>query len=210
MSAMEIDVKRGDRHLSGFQRWPTRKHAVADLRALRARGLNAEDSIVLYRAIGLGLWPRFWVIGRPDNASEFTWLMREDGSWAVGRLFDRHTDPAEWVWMPELPQPVPATFTHVTRTVPHAGTQTERYKTKSNGSCGRWVRSDDSVAICTCGWKSYTATRAEAQAAARWHRTQHPGPDPRPDWLTSTLEENASSLAQERRWREMFAQIDAR
>jgi hypothetical protein len=60
---------------------------------------------------------------------------------------------------------------HKTRTVLNAG-RSERYITKSNGSCGRWVKNDDSVALCTCGWKWHAGTRSEARAAARDHRTQ--------------------------------------
>jgi hypothetical protein len=59
---------------------------------------------------------------------------------------------------------------HKTRTVLDAHRE-ERYVTKSNGSRGRYVRSDTSVALCTCGWKWHAGTREEARAAARAHRT---------------------------------------
>jgi hypothetical protein len=59
---------------------------------------------------------------------------------------------------------------HKTRTVLDAH-QSERYVTKSNGSCGRFVRSDTSVALCSCGWKRHAGTREEARSAARAHRS---------------------------------------
>lgn len=59
---------------------------------------------------------------------------------------------------------------HKTRTVPDAY-QSERYVTKSNGSCGRFVRGDTSTALCSCGWKWHAGTRTEARAAARAHRS---------------------------------------
>lgn len=58
---------------------------------------------------------------------------------------------------------------HKTRTILDAY-QSERYVTKSNGSCGRFVRGDTSAALCSCGWKWQAATRAEARMAARAHR----------------------------------------
>lgn len=62
---------------------------------------------------------------------------------------------------------------HKTRTVLDAYQQ-ERYVTKSNGSCGRFVRGDTSTALCSCGWKWNAGTREEARAAARGHRRQAP------------------------------------
>lgn len=59
---------------------------------------------------------------------------------------------------------------HVTKTVPDAYNCGERYRAKSNGSCGRWVRTDDSVAQCICGWTALEDTRAEARRSARAHR----------------------------------------
>lgn len=63
-----------------------------------------------------------------------------------------------------------ASVEHKTRTVLDAY-QTERYVTKSNGSCGRYVRSDTSVALCSCGWQKHAGSRAEAREMARAHRT---------------------------------------
>ena len=61
------------------------------------------------------------------------------------------------------------TVEHKTRTVLDAH-QGERYVTKSNGSCGRYVRSDTSAALCSCGWKYHAGSREEARGAARSHR----------------------------------------
>ena len=65
----------------------------------------------------------------------------------------------------------PPAVEHKTRTVLNAY-RGERYVTKSNGSCGRWVNNDDSTALCTCGWKYHAATRSEARGAARLHRQE--------------------------------------
>lgn len=62
-----------------------------------------------------------------------------------------------------------ATLEHKTRTVLDAH-QSERYVTKSNGSCGRYATSDTSVALCSCGWKWQAGSRTEARAMARGHR----------------------------------------
>lgn len=57
---------------------------------------------------------------------------------------------------------------HRTRTI--AWTTGERYKTKSNGSCGRYVPITAAKAECVCGWNVYAHDRPEAQARARTHR----------------------------------------
>lgn len=150
-----------------YATWSRKGDAVAALAALRQQGLNVEDCVRIHPA--RNRFFRFWVIARPDALAEMTWLMRADGSWVRGRLYDGWAD-ATWEYQPPADgTTIPATFTHVTRTVPHHGRQ-ERYVTKSNGSCGRWVRGDDSVALCTCGWKTYGSTRTEVRAAARLHR----------------------------------------
>lgn len=140
-----------------------------------AIGGNGEDDPV-----------RFEVrLYRPDGSHAHTVTVSQlDDALTVGRAMV--AVPAGWKPAePPAAPPAPAAggwgailAAHVTRTVPHSGPQreSERYVTKSNGSCGRWVRGDDSVALCTCGWKKYRTTRAEAQAAARWHRA-HPHAD---------------------------------
>ena len=154
--------------------WPTKQEAEKALRALRVRGLNVDKNIRIQRVCP-SLPAHSWVIIRLGEFGE-TLLMAKDGAWSAGRLFPQRPSDLGAIWLPyesaEQGATTPATFTHVTRTVPHAGARTERYKTKSNGSCGRWVWSDDSVAMSTCGWESYQATRAEAQAAARVHRAK--------------------------------------
>lgn len=109
-----------------------------------------------------------WVAGRTDHG--ITWLMTSSGAWVPGRLTNT---PRPATWQPTGGDVEAATFAHVTSTVPDAANQGEQYRAKSNGSCGRWVRTDESVARCTCGWRSYADTRNEARAAARAHRAQH-------------------------------------
>ncbi len=159
----------------------TKRAARDALAALRAEGRNHERDIDIMPA--RTPLARLWVVARQDHHNGTTDLMRHDGTWLRGRLHDatpcfhatpcRDPHPAPWTRLAGDPQP--ATFAHVTRTVPDAANQRERFRTKSNGSCGRWVRTDESVALCTCGWKSYAATRDEARGAARAHRA-NPAP----------------------------------
>ncbi|MGV9840036.1 hypothetical protein ACWDUL_38385 [Nocardia niigatensis] len=58
---------------------------------------------------------------------------------------------------------------HRTRTI--EWTTGERYKTKSNGSCGRWVDTTMAKAECVCGWSAYADDRPLARLKARTHRT---------------------------------------
>lgn len=173
MSGAEINLTGVGMRAVGVHGYAVKADAVAVLAKLRERGRNATRLEEFHRAHTR--FGRFWVIGRPDPLAEFTWLMGRDGTWARGRLVDQWNKPPVWVSYP-TPERIPATFTHITSTVLAAGRR-ERYRTKSNGSCGRWVVGDDSVALCTCEWKSYAATRAEAQAAARYHR-DNPGDHP--------------------------------
>jgi hypothetical protein len=150
--------------------WATKKSALAALATLRASGLNTDRDIEVHRA-ETHLF-HFWIIGRPDHYNGVTYLMTRDGGWVAGRLTDVYSGATPWS---NLGRPIePAATAHVTRTVSGGGNQRERYKTKSNGACGRWVRSDDSIALCTCGWKRWASSRAEAQASARAHRTEAP------------------------------------
>ncbi|MBF6085195.1 hypothetical protein IU485_27865 [Nocardia cyriacigeorgica] len=60
------------------------------------------------------------------------------------------------------------TGAHRTRTIAsYAG---ERYKTKSNGSAGRYVTVWVAKAECVCEWSYNASDRPEAQAVARVHR----------------------------------------
>jgi hypothetical protein len=150
--------------------WPLKRDAETALRTLQARGLNVGKDVRILRAYtGLG---RPYAITRIGEFSEVL-IMAEDGSWVAGRLFAERPGDRGAVWDPydsaRAGETIPPTFTHITSTALMAG-RTERYKTKSNGSCGRWVVSDESVGRCTCGWKTYAGSRAEAQAAARAHR----------------------------------------
>lgn len=152
--------------------YPLKRDAEAALRDLRERGLNVDKAIRIMRVYSG--WGRPFVITRPGDFGE-TLLMAEDGSWVAGRLFAERPGDRGAMWDPydsaRAGGTTPPTFTHVTTTAVVAG-QGERYRTKSNGSCGRFVRGDASVARCVCGWKTYAGTRAEAQAAARAHRAE--------------------------------------
>lgn len=46
----------------------------------------------------------------------------------------------------------------------------EVYKTKSNGSCGRYVPTMMAKAECVCGWNEYADDRSDARRRARDHR----------------------------------------
>ncbi len=171
-----IDIRNAGPGARPVKGWATRKDAVAALAKMRATGHNCDPDVQVHRAVGpLGF--RFWVLGLPNHHDVTTALTTDDGRWVVGRFYGgspcfcatpcREPHPVPWVALGD--ELLPATFTHVTDTVPHAGVQRERYRTKSNGSCGRWVRTDDSVARCTCGFRAYTSTRDEARARARAH-----------------------------------------
>src|SRR5258706_12131531 len=159
------------RHVNHYdvQGWGTKRAALAALAALRETGRNVDGEIEAHRA-ETHLF-RFWVLGRPDHFNGYTYLMTTDGGWVRGRLTDAYTGATLWTRL--AGEVEPAIITHATRTVPHTGARRERYKTKSNGSCGRWVTSDDSVAICTCGWEQYASTREEARARAPHHRERN-------------------------------------
>jgi hypothetical protein len=155
----------------GFKTWSSRRDADAALRDLRKRGFNVDKGIRIQR-VETWVRPRPYVVTRLGDFGE-TMLMTESGAWVPGMLLAEQPGDGGSIWMPYDGAALePATFSHVTSTGPWVAARTERYKTKSNGSCGRWVWSDDSVAYCTCDWKAYRETRAEAQAAARVHRSE--------------------------------------
>lgn len=176
-TGLPLDLRQARAHARGVATWATKGDALAALAALRKRGLNVGQDIESHPA-RLNL-AQAWVLALPDHYNGIAYLMTATGEWVPGRL-SGDASPCfcpetcgRWAhltpWAP-LPRPtVPATFTHVTRAVPYHNRQ-ERYRTKSNGSCGRWVRGDDSVALCTCGWSSYSSTRDEARSAGRRHR----------------------------------------
>lgn len=167
MTEVRINVTAANRATADFTAWATKKDAQSTLGKLRDRGLNVDDCVRIHPAYNRFF--RFWVIARPDGLGEMTWLMRADGSWVRGRLHDGW-DSATWQGVPAADgSRIEPTFTHATRTVPYHARK-ESYRTKSNGSCGRWVTSDDSVALCVCGWSSYAGSRGEARSAARAHR----------------------------------------
>lgn len=166
MGEVRVDVTSAG-SAADFTAWATKKAATCALKKLREQGLNVDDCVRIHPAHNRFF--QFWVIARPDALAEMTWLMRADGSWVRGRLHDGW-DSTTWTHIPPAGGArIEPTFTHVTKTVPYHGRK-ERYRTKSNGSCGRWVMSDDSVALCACGWTSYAGSRSEAQASAQSHR----------------------------------------
>ncbi len=163
---------------SRFRLWAGKRDAVAALRAMNVHGLNVDGSIQPNPA--RTRFGRGWVISRPDHFNGVTFLLTGTGAWVPGRLFDaspcwcaspcRNGHAALWVDLRRGLEP--ATFTHVTRTVLDSANRHERYRTKSNGSCGRWVTSDDSVALCTCGWREWASTREDARWSAQRHRDE--------------------------------------
>jgi hypothetical protein len=176
-TGFKLDLRRARHNAAGVLSWGTKTAALA---ALRGRGLNCEPDIEVHQA-ETNLW-RFWVIGRPDHFNGVTYLMADGGQWVRGRLFDAapcwcpspcrggHAAP----WTPLAGALEPASFTHVTRAVVDSANRHEWYRTKSNGSQGRYVYTDDSVALCTCGWKKWKSTRPEACWAARQHLAEWP------------------------------------
>lgn len=178
LTGFTLNLRRSGYASAGVGAWGTKTDALAALSKMRETGHNCDRHIEVHRAETY--LSRFWAIGRPDHFNGITYLMTGDGRWVPGRLFDTgpcccpsrcEGHPAPWVIL-DARQVEPATFEHVTRTVPDRHNQHERYKTKSNGSCGRWITTDDSIAICTCGERWYRSTRGEAQAAARAHRQE--------------------------------------
>ncbi len=159
--------------------WATQREALAALAALRVKGLNVGGELEVHR-VRLPL-ARAWVLARPDHFDGVTYLMTAAGAWLRGRLVDLgpcyhdHGRQPAWdahpvPWQPLTADVFPAPFTHVVHVVRDSANRGERYRTKSNGSCGRWVDIDACVAVCACGWKRWESSRADAQARARYHR----------------------------------------
>lgn len=166
--------------------WATKHEALTALGELHTRGLNVDVEIEAHR-VRLPL-ARVWVLARPDHYEGVTYLMNEAGGWLRGRLIDvapcyhDHGTQSSWEahpvpWEPLDVKVFPAPFTHVTRVVRDSANRHEQYRTKSNGSCGRWVENDAVVAVCVCGWKRWADNRTEGQSQARAHRAN---PDAEP------------------------------
>jgi hypothetical protein len=164
--------------------WATKSEALTALGDLRTRGFNhvEVEAHTVRRPLSTG----WWVLARPDHFEGVTYLMTAAGGWLRGRLVDVapcYADHAcSWdahpvPWQPLGVEVFPAPFTHVTRVVRDAAGRPDRYRTKANGSCGRWVPADDVVAVCACGWKRWADSRAEARGRARYHRAN---PDAEP------------------------------
>jgi len=94
------------------------------------------------------------------------------GFWEAGNLTAGQNLTGGPGHAPALPDDEPTAVEHKTLTTLDAH-QNERYVTKSNGSCGRYVRGDTSVAMCSCGWKYHAGSRTEARGAARVHRSEN-------------------------------------
>lgn len=180
MTAIAIDLTAVNMGSAGIDGWAYKKDAAAVLAKLRERGRNAERCIEIHPAHNR--FNLFWVIGRPDPASEFTWLMNADGSWIRGRLYDGWiTQPATWEHMP-TPEPIPATITHNYQySAGTCGLADHNGKTLvSYGPDGRavertgWLASAYCIA-CTWSWNGSDET--SARAAGRYHR-DNPGNHP--------------------------------
>lgn len=134
-----------------------------------SRTAEARANSTFLRLIRDGVACGFWtngtlvagqnLTGGPDQRPAVLDDPELYAKWVAGEVNDDGT--------PKTAAPVQ----HKTRTVMDAY-QDERYVTKSNGSCGRYVKSDTSVALCTCGWKYHAGTRDEARAQARVHRLE--------------------------------------
>ncbi|WP_280193247.1 hypothetical protein [Nocardia farcinica] len=83
---------------------------------------------------------------------------------------------AGWDVLAALPLPAApkggwtGTGEHRTRTIEWV--TGEQYKTKSNGSCGRYVNTTLAKAECVCGWSAIVGDRGTARFRAREHRNQ--------------------------------------
>lgn len=177
MTALAIDLSSVNMAHAGITGWATKKDASAVLAALREKGRNVERCIEIHPAHN---WLfRFWVVGRPDPLSEFTWLMVRDGSWVRGRLYDGYFDrAAEWVHMP-TPEPIPATVTHDYRytagtcgVVGHDGKPLMTYG--PDGLAREQLGWLERVWCIACTWSFNGPNEASARAAARSHRA-NPG-----------------------------------
>jgi hypothetical protein len=177
MSAVRIRLTDPSTHDADAAGWATKREAAAALAALRDTGRNTEPCVQIHPAVG-HLRFRWWVIARPDPAHEFTWLMRGDGSWLRGRLYDDTGKGALWQYVPPADgQPLPATITHNYR---YSGGYVEvtepgpvRY-----GLLGQPIPPPLSylakVWCVACTWKAHSDDEHGARAYARTHRA-NPG-----------------------------------
>lgn len=176
-TGLALDLRRARHARHGVLAWPTRSGALAELARQRAAGVNLARTIEAHPA--RTHLAAFWVLGRPDHHVGVTYLMTAAGGWLAGRLTDAPcfcADRCRCVgapWSRLAADAVPAVAEHVIRTVADTANRHERYRTKSNGSAGRWVTTDDAVALCTCGRRFHGSTRAEARARGNYHR-DHP------------------------------------
>lgn len=178
-STVRIHLTHRSVHGVDFAGWPTKREAAAALTALRDTGRNTDRCVEIHPVVGhLGF--RWWVIARPDPLHEFTWLMRADGAWHRGRLYDEPPTGggALWVHVPASDgQPIPATITHDYRYT--AGWQ-EVAEAGERGCdlLGRPVqpRSDwFATAWCVaCTWTTTDTDESAVRAAACGHRA-NPG-----------------------------------
>lgn len=132
MNGVNLELTCVDLQEVGVHGWVVKADAVTALKQLRTRGLNASRLETFHPA--RTRFRRLWVIGRPDQIAEFTWLMAVNGTRLRGRLYDGHLSPARWVSAPASLR-IPATFSHLTKTVSGASRH-ERYRAKSNGVGG--------------------------------------------------------------------------
>lgn len=179
MGAVAIDLTAVHLGAAGITSWAYKKTATAALTALRERGRNVERCIDIHPASNR--FGRFWVVARPDDDAAFTWIMRCDGSWVRGRLYDGYLDtPARWEYLPAR-EPIPATVTHDywysggTVGVSHNGKPLVTY-----GLNGRvyevtgWLSSAYCVA---CTWSWHGSDEASVRNVGRSHRN-NPGDHP--------------------------------
>lgn len=160
-----------------YASWPTRAAAATALAALRERGLNRDRCVELHPA-STPLFRRFWVIGRPDLAAEFTWLMNDDGTWTRGRLLDRYNQAPLWQYQPTA-EPIPGTVTHDYQ---YSAGSVEVHDPSRDGKVGwdgrplparlAWTARAWCI-VPTCRWSTSGDDESSVRSAARWHRA-HP------------------------------------
>lgn len=160
-----------------YAAWPTRAQAAAALARVREDGLN-RDGCVEFHPAATRFCSRFWVIGRPDPASEFTWLMNDDGTWTRGRLEERYDKPPRWLHQP-TPEPIPASVTHDYRysagSVPVREDRLNPYGWDGRPLPERYAWTARAWCVVpTCPWSTSGDDEATVRAGARWHRA-NPG-----------------------------------
>jgi len=176
MPEVTINLVGVDMTTFGIQGWSLKKDAAAALAGLRSRGLNVEDCVRIHRATSRLF--RFWVIARPDQLAEMTWIMDRDGTWAAGRMYDDTGHGAPWTPQPQPSGRIPATITHNYRYSAGSEEVIDEARERWGGSLYggppaphlEWSARAGCV-VSGCGWSTTGTDESSVRAAARAHRT---------------------------------------